>query len=125
MKKILLADDEPFVIRLMKQSLEKAGYEVDSAPNGKVALEKLRASQPDVLITDIHMPLMTGQELCQHINEEMPDREFLIFVLTSRTEIEHREWSQKIPNLQFLEKPVSVRNLEAKLETYFQSVAST
>lgn len=124
MKKILIADDEPFVIRLMKQSLEKAGYIVDSAPNGQIAFDKLKASPPDVLITDIQMPVMTGQELCQRISKEMPERQFLIFVLTSRTEIEHREWSQKIPNLQFLEKPVSVRNLETKLENYFQAAAS-
>jgi hypothetical protein len=49
----------------------------------------------------------------------MPDRNFLIFVLTSRTEIEHREWSREIPNLLFLEKPVSIRNLVEKLDGYF------
>ena len=120
MKKILLADDEPYVIRLMKQSLEKAGYAVDSAPNGKIAYEKLQHSLPDVLITDIQMPQMTGEELCKKIAAEMPDRQFLIFVLTSRTEIEHREWSQAINNLQFLEKPVSVRNLIKMLDEYFK-----
>jgi len=49
----------------------------------------------------------------------MPDRKFLIFVLTSRTEIEHREWSRDIDNLLFLEKPVSIRNLVEKLDGYF------
>ncbi len=122
MKKILIADDEPFVIRLMKQSLEKAGYAVDSAANGKKAYEKLQQSLPDVLITDIQMPEMTGEELCKKIEAEMPERQFLIFVLTSRTEIEHREWSQAIANLKFLEKPVSVRNLIATLEDYFKEI---
>jgi len=62
---------------------------------------------------------MTGEELCRHIEEYMPDRNFLIFVLTSRTEIEHREWSRNIHNLLFLEKPVSIRNLVEKLNGYF------
>ena len=57
------------------------------------------------------MPRMDGEQLCQNIQTEMPERKFLIFVLTSRTEIEHREWSRQIENLQFLEKPVSIRNL--------------
>jgi two-component system alkaline phosphatase synthesis response regulator PhoP len=119
MKKILIADDEPYVIRLMKQSLEKAGYTVDTVSNGELALEKLRLQHPDVLITDIQMPKMTGDELCQRIEEEMPQRQFLIFVLTSRTEIEHREWSKKLYNLKFMEKPVSIRNLIAMLDEYF------
>ncbi|RDH85515.1 MAG: hypothetical protein DIZ78_11290 [endosymbiont of Escarpia spicata] len=119
MKKILIADDEPHAIRILRQSLERAGYQVEGARNGLEAIEKLREQMPDVLITDIQMPRMTGQELCAQIVEEMPQRDFLIFVLTSRTEIEHREWSAGIDNLRFLEKPISVRKLIATLDEYF------
>ena len=119
MNKILIADDEPHVLRVLKLSLEKEGYAVETSNNGKEALERLEQSHPDILITDIQMPLMTGEELCRHINEHMPERKFLIFVLTSRTEIEHREWSRDIHNLLFLEKPVSIRNLLDKIEGYF------
>lgn len=121
MKKILIADDEPHVLRVLKMSLEKEGYEVDTCANGMEALARIERQPPDVLITDIQMPLMTGEELCRHIDEYMPNRDFLIFVLTSRTEIEHREWSRNVRNLLFLEKPVSIRNLVEKLETYFVS----
>ncbi len=119
MKKILIADDEPHVLRVMKMSLEKEGYEVDVCANGMEALGMIQQQAPDILITDIQMPQMTGEELCRHISEYMPERQFLIFVLTSRTEIEHREWSREIPNLLFLEKPVSIRNLVEKLDGYF------
>jgi CheY-like chemotaxis protein len=119
MKKILIADDEPHVLRVLKMSLEKEDYEVDVCANGMEALACIEKQAPDILITDIQMPLMTGEELCRHIEEYMPERKFLIFVLTSRTEIEHREWSRNIRNLLFLEKPVSIRNLVEKLEGYF------
>ena len=119
MSKILIADDEPHVLRVLKLSLEKEGYAVETCSNGKEALQRLEQSHPEILITDIQMPLMTGEELCKHINQHMPERKFLIFVLTSRTEIEHREWSRDIPNLLFLEKPVSIRNLLDKIEGYF------
>ena len=119
MTKILIADDEPHVLRVLKLSLEKEGYAVETCNNGKEALARLEQKHPDILITDIQMPLMTGEELCKHINEHMPERRFLIFVLTSRTEIEHREWSRDIQNLLFLEKPVSIRNLLDKIEGYF------
>ncbi len=119
MKKILIADDEPHVLRVMKMSLENEGYAVDTCANGMEALAQIEREHPDILITDIQMPQMTGEELCRHIEEYIPERNFLIFVLTSRTEIEHREWSRQIGNLQFLEKPVSIRNLIERLDTYF------
>jgi CheY-like chemotaxis protein len=114
MKKIVIADDEPHVLRVLKLSLEKEGYAVDTCANGKEALARLEQEYPD-----IQMPKMTGEELCLHIERHMPDRNFLIFVLTSRTEIEHREWSREVHNLLFLEKPVSIRNLVEKLDGYF------
>ena len=119
MKKILIADDEPHVLRVLKMSLEKEGYAVDVCANGNEAVARLAQEQPDILITDIQMPQMTGEELCKYIQQRMPNRRFLIFVLTSRTEIEHREWSRGINNLLFLEKPVSIRDLVEKLDSYF------
>ena len=119
MKRILLIDDEPHVIRVLRQALERAGYSVDTASNGILGLEKIYQNPPDVVITDIQMPKMTGQELCQRIQDEMPERKFLIYIVTSRTEIEHREWSSRIDNLCFIEKPVSVRQLLIKLNNYF------
>ena len=124
MKRILIADDEPHVLRVMKMSLEKEGYAVDTCANGLEALTRIEREQPDILITDIQMPQMSGEELCRHIQEYLPERSFLIFVLTSRTEIEHREWSRKIDNLLFLEKPVSIRNLIDKLDGYFSDATS-
>jgi len=125
MTKILIADDEPHVLRVLKMSLEKEGYEVDVCANGMEALSRIQQQAPDVLITDIQMPKMTGEELCRHIDEYMPDRQFLIFVLTSRTEVEHREWSRDIQNLLFLEKPVSIRNLVEKLDGYFAGITDS
>ena len=125
MKKILIADDEPHVLRVMKMSLENEGYAVDTCANGMEALARIEREHPDILITDIQMPQMTGEELCRHIEEYIPQREFVIFVLTSRTEIEHREWSRQIDNLLFLEKPVSIRNLIEKLDGYFADAGAS
>jgi len=119
MPRVLIADDEPHVIRVLRLRLEHAGYQVETAANGAVALDHVRDHQPDVLITDVQMPRMTGRELCEQIQAELPDRKFLIVVLTSRTEVEHREWSRKLTNTRFLEKPASMSQLLAMLDDYF------
>jgi len=111
MKKILIVDDHAPVIRVLKLGIEDAGYEVDTASNGSECLVKLCAGHPDFLVTDIDMPRMSGKELCTAIEEQFPERAFPIVVLTSRTEMEHRDWTRSISDLTFMEKPVSVRRL--------------
>ena len=113
MKRVLIVDDHAPVIRVMRMGLEQAGFEVDSASNGTECLLKLCDAQPDFLVTDIDMPRMDGRELCLAIEKQFPDRTFPIVVLTSRTEIEHRDWTRDISNLTFMEKPVSMRRLVA------------
>ena len=115
MKRVLIVDDHAPVIRVMRMGLEQAGFEVDSATNGSECLLKLCDGVPDFLVTDIDMPRMNGKELCIAIEKQFPDRTFPIVVLTSRTEMEHRDWTRDIDNLSFMEKPVSMRRLVAHI----------
>ena len=111
MKRVMIVDDHAPVIRVMRLGLEEAGYEVETASNGSECLVRLLEAHPDFLVTDIDMPRMSGKELCKAIEEQFPERSFPIVVLTSRTELEHRDWTRDIDNLEFMEKPVSVRRL--------------
>ena len=120
MKKILIVDDHAPVIRVLKLGIEEAGYEVDTASNGSECLVKLCSGHPDFLITDIDMPRMSGKELCLAIEEQIPERRFPIVVLTSRTEMEHRDWTRSIENLTFVEKPVSIRRLVSHIANSFE-----
>ncbi len=120
-KHILLADDEPMVLRVLRLQLEKAGYAVETAKNGEEALQRIRDLAPDALITDIEMPKLSGEELCKILQAECPERAFPIFVATSLTDIRHREWAQAITNVHFLEKPLSARQLLRALAEYFQA----
>ena len=113
--RILIVDDEPHVMRVLQLCLAREGHQIDCAPNGAAALEKIRVDAPDLLITDIQMPGMNGKELCSAIHAEFPQRRFPILVMTSMTARENREWAAKIPNTDFLEKPLSPRNLIARL----------
>ncbi|MFK7794520.1 MAG: response regulator [Gammaproteobacteria bacterium] len=118
MENILIAEDEPHVARLLRLSLEREGYQIDVAHNGIQALEFIDKKSPDLLITDINMPKMDGEELCMNLKENFPDRSFPIAVLSSRTEVEHRQWSQGMSNTIFFEKPISIK----KLMKYIHSI---
>ncbi len=111
MHKIFIVDDHAPVIRVMRLGLEAAGYEVITAGNGAECLTKLLQDTPDFLVTDIDMPRMNGRELCMAIQQQFPDHRYPIVVLTSRTELEHRDWTSEIDNLLFMEKPVSIQKL--------------
>lgn len=115
MPTIYLADDEPVPTRVLSMTLSRQGYAIESFPNGLKALERIREAPPDALITDIEMPVMTGEELCAALNEELPDRRFPIFVVTSVTDLQHRDWAQRMRDLRFVEKPVSMRRLSEQL----------
>jgi CheY-like chemotaxis protein len=120
MKRILIVDDEPHVIRVLRMALEQSGYLVDDAANGIQAMEYLGRQNPDLVITDIDMPRMDGKQLCMEISRTFPGRTFRIYVLTARAEREHRQWAKEITNLEFMEKPVSIRKLLSQLDDFFE-----
>lgn len=121
-KKILIVDDEPHVIRILRLMLEREGYRVETANDGHEALGKIDAYAPDVLISDIQMDGMDGRTLCRTARQQYPDRVFLTLVMTSMTAMEERSWVRDLPNTEFLEKPLSPRQLVARLATYFSTM---
>lgn len=122
MRYILIADDEPHMARVLQQVLERAGYAVQTTRNGQEALQAVRHRHPDILVTDIQMPVMTGKSLCETLAIELPQRKFPIFVMTSMTDRSHREWTTEIPGITLLEKPLSTRLLIQRFQAYFDSL---
>ena len=116
---ILIVDDEAHVIRVLRLMLEREGYEVHSAADGSEALGKMSARLPDVMISDIQMDGMNGRELCRTVRERYPDAAFPILVMTSMTASAEREWVRGLANVEFLEKPLSPRQLVARLASHF------
>lgn len=73
MTRILVAEDSPTQAVEIEFLLDEAGYEVSVAENGAAALECVRRSQPDILLTDLYMPEMTGLELIKAVRGEFPE----------------------------------------------------
>lgn len=68
--RILIVDDESNMRFLIRMILESAGYDVVEAPHGAAALEQVRKSPPDLVVTDLMMPVMTGRELVERLRAD-------------------------------------------------------
>ena len=111
----MLVDDDGVTLRVVRLALEKAVYEVTTAGDGMEALKIMRDRRFDVLVTDLNMPRMNGRDLCKAIGKESAGPEPLIFVLTARPGEGHRVWAKDLKNVEFLEKPASLRRLLARI----------
>jgi len=84
-KRILIVDDEPSIVRLLKVNLERQGYSIETAENGVQALAKIMAAYPDLLISDVMMPEMDGLELVEHVRRHPALRDLPIVLLTQKS----------------------------------------
>ena len=84
--KILLVDDEPDVIEIIKYNLEQEGYSVKTASNGREALKKAKKSIPNLIIMDVMMPEMDGIQACENFRNDINFDDTIIMFLTARGE---------------------------------------
>ena len=85
-KKILAVDDEKHIVRLVQVNLERAGYEVVAAYDGKEALEKVRDENPDLVVLDVMMPYMDGFEVLQNLRRNPSTRDIPVIMLTAKAQ---------------------------------------
>lgn len=103
---ILVVEDSPDLNLALCEILESYGYEVRSALNGEAALGVLREHTPDVILSDIMMPVMDGYELFQHVRADDALRMTPFIFLTARTEAEERRYARGLGVEDYLTKPV-------------------
>lgn len=108
---ILIADDEPHVIRALSFVFEKAGYAVEKASNGREALEKIRNAMPRMVFLDLIMPKMTGDEVCRSIKGEDALKGIHVVILTCKGQELDREQSLASGADRFMTKPFSPKEV--------------
>ena len=112
-KKILVADDESHILHVVSLKLRNAGFDVVTACDGQEALELAAAERPDLVITDYHMPQLSGLELCRKLKEDPATAAIPAIMLTARGyQLEPRDMEQS-GICRMLTKPFSPRHLLA------------
>lgn len=85
-QKILLVDDEPDILEMIGFNLEREGFEVFTASNGRKAVELAKTHYPDLILLDVMMPEMDGMETCRELRDDPKLKNTLIAFLTARNE---------------------------------------
>ena len=115
--KILIVDDSMTMLLSLKNGLSMHGFEVDTASNGKEALEKLKNGlKPNLIITDINMPEMGGLELIGKIRALSGFRFTPILTLTTESEASKRDEGKRQGATGWLVKPISGSDLIAVIK---------
>ena len=110
-KTILVADDESHILNVVSLKLRNAGFRVVTARDGQEAFELAQQERPDLVITDSHMPQLSGLELCQRLKQDARTSDIPAIMLTARGyHLEPRDTEQS-GILRMLSKPFSPRHL--------------
>jgi DNA-binding response OmpR family regulator len=112
-KTILVADDETHILNVVSLKLRNAGFRVLTAHDGQEALDVAMAERPDLLITDFHMPQLSGLELCRRLKQDATMRAMPKIMLTARGYHLEPQDTEESGILRMLSKPFSPRHLLA------------
>ncbi len=116
--RVLYVEDEADLRQLISTMFELMGYHVQCADNGQAGTEQAKIWQPDVILMDLRMPVMSGPEAIKIIRSDPHTAHIPIFVLSAYTDAKTREECRRIGATKFFTKPVSVYKIsEAIRET--------
>ncbi len=115
-EKILLVDDEPYILEFLKYNLEKSNYHVFTADNGEEGVKIALSTQPDLILIDVMMPNMDGMEVCSIIREEKNIEQPIIAFLTSRSEDYSQIAGFEVGADDYITKPIRPRVLISRIE---------
>ena len=115
-KRILIIDDQPFMIKLIQYNLEKHGYETITETDGLNALARIEQISPDLVLLDIRMPNITGTELCTQFRKKNIMKDIPILILTGQLQNIVEEEAKKAGASDLMTKPFSPNALTAKVK---------
>ncbi|ARV62406.1 two-component system response regulator [Nostocales cyanobacterium HT-58-2] len=108
---ILIVEDSPSELELMSHYLQESGYNVIQATGAKEALEKAQLHNPDVIVTDVVMPGMSGFELCRSLKRNPATQKVPIVICSSKNQEIDRLWAMRQGADAYLTKPYTREQL--------------
>ena len=110
-RRILVIDDEPDLLELVRINLDQAGYTVETARSGRDAIESLRRSRPDLIVLDLMLPDVSGTEICRRVRSDAKLAQIPIIMLTAKANEVDRVVGFELGADDYVTKPFSPREL--------------
>jgi pilus assembly protein CpaE len=123
--RILIVDDTPLNLKMTSLALNSGGYEIDTAPNGRAALDRAVVFQPDLIILDVMMPDMDGYEVCRRLRRMPAFTQHPIMMLTSNDSLEERVCGLEAGADDYMSKPFEAAELQARVRALLRRAAPT
>lgn len=120
-KQILVVDDDPLVVKVLRGPLERAGYDVEVAYHGLEALRKVNEHRPDLIILDILMPLLDGFKVARLLKFDKRFKDIPIIVLTSRATEGERKMGEQVGANEFIYKPFRLPRILEMIQRYLNA----
>ena len=114
-QKILVVDDEPDILDLISYNLTREGYQVFTATNGRLAIEKAKEENPDLIILDVMMPVMDGIEACRLMRNMLEFKNTFMIFLTARSEEYSEIAGFHVGADDYIAKPIKPRALMSRI----------
>ena len=114
-KKVLLADDEPDILEILKYNLQSEGYEVITAKDGDDALAKAKKEKPDLIVLDVMMPFKNGLEVCKILRAQSEYDNTLIMMLTALSDDETEIKGLESGADDYVSKPISPKVFKSRV----------
>jgi putative two-component system response regulator len=114
---ILVVDDDPAIVELLRRMLTREGYAVVAAADGQQALEQVAAHRPDLVLLDVTMPLMDGFTVCRRLKDNEETALIPVTMLTGLDDQDHRRRGIEAGADDFLTKPIDHVTLRARIRT--------
>jgi DNA-binding response OmpR family regulator len=121
--KILVVDDQPVNVQLLKKKLEREGIQVVAAYTGNEALELVTKEKPDLILLDVMMPDMDGMEVCQRLQEVEETRSIPVIFITARSSKESKLEGLAVGAVDYITKPIDLDETLARVQTQLRFVA--
>jgi DNA-binding response OmpR family regulator len=116
-KKIMIVDDEKDLLIMLKEVFGSEGFEVITAESGKECLEKLKTIKPDLIIMDMMMPKLSGDEVIKKIRKNPKTKDLRIVILTvSKIAEIPKVQLNKLKVLEYINKPFDLKELTEKIK---------
>ncbi|MDQ5977793.1 MAG: two-component system, sensor histidine kinase and response regulator, partial [Verrucomicrobiota bacterium] len=120
--KILVVDDQPINVQLLKRKLEREGMTVIAAYSGQEALTVTTAEKPDLILLDVMMPDMDGLEVCQRLQADIETKSIPIIFITARTSKEGKIEGLGVGAVDYITKPIDLDETLARVQTQLRFV---